>query len=68
MFVLSCTVKTKPQPDFCKVRGKMEPAMRFSVIPMSALTWGWGWVELLFKIPAVMESRTEEEELSENGD
>lgn len=43
-----------------------EPAMRFSVSPISALTWRRGWLELVLKFPVVMESRTEEEELSEN--
>ena len=38
-------------------------AVKFSVIAVSALTWGWGWLELVLKFP-VMESRIVEEALS----
>lgn len=41
----------------------MGTAVRFLVIPISPLTWGWGWLVLMF--PMVMESRIVEEELSE---
>lgn len=40
-------------------------AVRFSVIPISPLTWGWGWLELVLKFPMVMLSRIVEEKLSE---
>lgn len=36
----------------------------FSVIPVSPLTWGWGWLESVLEFPVAMEARIVEEVLA----